>query len=92
MTVDSDSRSGRLSSAITSENVERGLLAIEEDIRLTIRELISDLGVQKTTIRKNLTENLVMALGFTAIIHKQSDNLHMGDILIRQDQKITSKS
>ncbi|XP_020299181.1 putative uncharacterized protein FLJ37770, partial [Pseudomyrmex gracilis] len=59
--VDSDSRSGRPSSAITPKNVERVRLAIEEDRRLTVRELESDLGIPKTTVWRILTENLAMA-------------------------------
>ena len=56
--VVSDLRSGRPSSTITPENIERVRLPIEEDRRLTVRELERDLGIPKTCVSRILTENL----------------------------------
>ena len=50
--VDSDPRSGRHSLTKTPENIERVRLAIEDDRRLTVRELENDLGIPKTTSEK----------------------------------------
>ena len=47
--VDSDTRSGRPSLATTPENIERVLLAIEGDRRLTVGELENHFGIPKTT-------------------------------------------
>lgn len=60
MSVDSDPRSGRPSSTLTTENIDRVRLAIEEDRRLTVRELENDLGIPKTCVSRILTENLNM--------------------------------
>ena len=45
--VDSDSRSGRLSTTKRQDNIERVGLAIEGDGRFTVRELENDLGILK---------------------------------------------
>ena len=55
--VDSDPRSSRPSNTITPENIDRVRLAIEEDHRLTVRELKSDLETPKTCVSRILTEN-----------------------------------
>lgn len=58
--VDSNPRSGRPSTTKTPGNIERVQLAINEDRRLTVRELECDLGIPKTSVWKILTENLQM--------------------------------
>lgn len=58
--VDSNPRSGRPSTTTTPDNIERVRLAINEDRRLTVRELECDLGIPKTSVWKILTENLQM--------------------------------
>ena len=57
--VDSDPRSGR-PSLTTPENIERVRLAIEGDRRLTVGELINDLGIPKTTVWEILNKILGM--------------------------------
>ena len=47
--VDSDPRSVR-PSLTTPENIERVRLAIEDERRLTLRELENDLGIPKITV------------------------------------------
>lgn len=58
--VDSNSRSGRPSTTKTADNIEGMRLAIEQDRRMTVRELEEDLGIPKTIISEILTENLRM--------------------------------
>ena len=58
--VDCDSRSGRLSTTKTLDNIERVRLAIEGDCRLTVRELENDLGIPKTTAWEILDKILEM--------------------------------
>ena len=58
--VDSDPRSGRASLTTTPENIERVRLAIEGDLRLTVRELENDLGIPKTTVWEILNQILGM--------------------------------
>ena len=58
--VDSDSCSGRPSTTKTADNIERVRLAIEQDRRMTVRELGEDLGIPKTIISEILTKNLGM--------------------------------
>ena len=58
--VDSDSRSGRPSTTKTLNNIGRVRLAIEDDRRLTVRELENDLGIPKTTVWEILNKILGM--------------------------------
>ena len=58
--VDSDFRSSRPSTTKTLDNIERVRLAIEEDHRMTVRELEEDLGIPKPIIWEILTSNLQM--------------------------------
>lgn len=58
--VDSDPRSGRPSTTKTLDNIERVRLAIEQDRRMTVRELEEDIGIPKTIIWEILTSNLQM--------------------------------
>lgn len=58
--MESDERSGRPSTARNAENVERVRAAINENRRLTIRELEEDLGIQKSSICTILHEDLKM--------------------------------
>ena len=58
--VDSDPCSGRTSLTRTPENIERVRLAIEGDLRLTVRELDNDLGIPKITIWEILNKILGM--------------------------------
>ncbi|XP_018373096.1 PREDICTED: putative uncharacterized protein FLJ37770 [Trachymyrmex cornetzi] len=58
--VDSESRSGRPSTTKTLDNIERVRLAIEQDRRMTVRELEEELGIPKTIIWEILTSNLQM--------------------------------
>jgi len=58
--VDSDSRSGRPATGKTSDNVERVRVAIEQDRRLTVRELEGDLAIPKSTVYRILSEDLGM--------------------------------
>ncbi|KAL4105054.1 hypothetical protein QTP88_020329 [Uroleucon formosanum] len=58
--VASDPRSGRPSTGKTSDNVECVRAAIEQDHRLTTRELEDDLGIPKSTVHRILTEDLGM--------------------------------
>ena len=58
--VDSYSRSGRPSTTKTLDNIERVRLAIEEDRRLSVRELENDLGIPKTTVWEILNKILGM--------------------------------
>ena len=58
--VNSDSRSGRPSTTKALDNIERVWLAIEQDRRVTVRELEGDLGIPKTIIWEISTSNLQM--------------------------------
>ena len=49
--VDSDSRSGRLSTTKTLDNIDRVRLAIEGDRRLTVREPENDVRIPNTVAR-----------------------------------------
>ena len=61
LSMDSDPRFVRPSTSKTVENVERVQAAINENRRLTVRELEEDLAIPKTTIAKILTEDLGMS-------------------------------
>lgn len=50
MSIDSDPRLGRHSSILTTENIDRVRLAIEEDRCLTVHELENDLKIPKTCV------------------------------------------
>ena len=56
--VERDRRSGRPSTSRTPENVESVLAAINENRRLTVRELEEDLGISRTIVSQILTEDL----------------------------------
>jgi len=56
--VESDQRSGRPSTSRTPENVESVWAAINENRRLTVRELEEDLGIPWTIVSQILTEDL----------------------------------
>ena len=58
--VESDPRSGRPSTTTTTENIERVRLAINQDRRLSVRKLESELGIPKSNVWNILTENLQM--------------------------------
>jgi len=55
---ESDQRSGRPSTSRIPEYVERVRAAINENRRLTVRELEEDLGIPRTTVSQILTEDL----------------------------------
>ncbi|XP_076062446.1 protein GVQW3-like [Oratosquilla oratoria] len=57
----SDPRSGRSSASKTSKNVGSVKTAINENRRLTIRELEDDLGIPRTSVSEILTEDVGMA-------------------------------
>ncbi|KAJ8960004.1 hypothetical protein NQ318_009440, partial [Aromia moschata] len=67
--VNSDPRSGRPSSTVTPKNIERVRFVTEEDRRLTVRELESDLEIPETRV-SILTENLGMTRVFAKFIPK----------------------
>lgn len=79
--VDSDPRSGRPSTTTTPDNVERVRVAIEQDRRLTVRELEDDLGIPKSTIWRILTEHLAMtrvcAKFIPKLLSEQQKNLRL---------------
>jgi transposase len=55
--VESDQRSGRPSTSRTPENVESVQATINENRRLTVRELEEDLGIPWTIVSQILTED-----------------------------------
>lgn len=61
ISVESDERSGRPLTARNTENVERVRAAINENRRLTVRELEEDLGIQKSSVCNILHEDLKMS-------------------------------
>ena len=56
--VESNQRSGRPSARRTPENVESVRAAINENRRMTVRELEEDLGIPRTIVSRILTEDL----------------------------------
>ena len=56
--VESDRHSGRPSTSRTPEKVESVRAAINENRRLTVRELEEDLGIPRTIVSQILTEDL----------------------------------
>jgi transposase len=76
--VESDQRSGRPSTSRTPENVESVRAAINEDRRMTVRELEEDLGIPRTVVSRILTEDLgkkrVAANLFHGSCHKSRKN------------------
>ena len=56
--VESDRLSGRPSTSRTPENVESIRAAINENQRLTVRELEEGLGIPQTIVSQILTEDL----------------------------------
>jgi len=56
--VESNRRSGRPSTSRTPKNVESVRAAINENRRLTLRELEEDLGIPQTIVSQILTEDL----------------------------------
>jgi AraC-like DNA-binding protein len=56
--VESDRRYGRPSTNRTPKNVERFQTAINENRRLTLREIEEDLGIPRTIVSRILTEDL----------------------------------
>ncbi|KAL2740930.1 hypothetical protein V1478_001071 [Vespula squamosa] len=63
-----ESESIIIRSSILVENIERVRLAIKENRRLTIRQLMDDLGVPKTIIIEILIQNLQMSRLFTRFV------------------------
>jgi len=59
--VESDPRSGRPLTAKTPENVERVRVLINQNRRLTVREIEEDLGIPKTVVSKILSQDLGMS-------------------------------
>ncbi|XP_033213789.1 protein GVQW3-like [Belonocnema kinseyi] len=58
--VDSDPRSDRHSTGTSSDNVECVCVAVEQDRRLTVRQLEDELKIPKSTVWRISTENLGM--------------------------------
>ncbi|GFV93095.1 protein GVQW3 [Trichonephila clavipes] len=55
--VDSDPRSDRPSTGTSSHNVECVRVAVEQDLRLTVREVEDEIRIPKSTVWRILTEN-----------------------------------
>ena len=68
--VNSDPRSGLPSLTTTPENIGRVRLAIEGDLRLTVRELENDIGIPKTTVCEILNKILGMTRVYAKFIPK----------------------
>ncbi|GFT44632.1 histone-lysine N-methyltransferase SETMAR [Trichonephila clavipes] len=79
--VDSDPRSGRPSTGTSSHNVERVRVAVEQDRRLTVRELEDEIRITKSTVWRILTENLgmtrVCAKFIPKLLSDQQKNLRL---------------
>ena len=91
--VDSDPRSSRPLLTTTPKNIERVRLAIEDDRRLTVRELENDLGIPKTTVWEILNKILGMTRVCAKFIPKLltteqlNNNLHSGSIQTSHGRK-----
>ncbi|GFW64307.1 hypothetical protein TNCV_273311 [Trichonephila clavipes] len=55
-----DNRHVEFSEGTSSHNVERVRVAVEQDRRLTVRELEDEIRIPKSTVWRILTENLGM--------------------------------
>ncbi|XP_033224050.1 protein GVQW3-like [Belonocnema kinseyi] len=77
--VESDPRSGRPPTGTSSDNVERVRVAVEQDRRLTVRELEDELGISKSTVWRILTKSL----GITRVCALISGNIDIS-ILFNQ--------
>ncbi|GFW53215.1 protein GVQW3 [Trichonephila clavipes] len=79
--VDSDPRSGRPSTGTLSHNIERVRVAVEQDRRLTVRELEDEIRIPKSTVWRILTENLgmtrVCAKFIPKLLSDQQKNLRL---------------
>ena len=58
--VEDDARSGRPSSTRTEDNVERVRQKVREDRRMTVRMVAYELGINRETVWKIITEDLEM--------------------------------
>ena len=58
--VEDDSRSGRPSTSRTDDNVERVKQVVRADRRMTVRMIASELGINRDTVWKIITEDLGM--------------------------------
>ena len=58
--VEDDARSGRPSSSRTEDNVERVRQKVREDRRMTVRMVAYELGINRETVWKIITEDLEM--------------------------------
>ncbi|KAG5312567.1 CBX5 protein, partial [Acromyrmex insinuator] len=68
VSVDSHRRVGRPSTSRTAANIERVRVAIKENRCLTVRQLVENLGIPKTTLSRILVEDL----GITRVCPKKS--------------------
>lgn len=59
-TVEDMPRTGRPTTSSTTENIERVREAIDEDRRITVRELEEDLGIPRSSIHRIIHEDLQM--------------------------------
>lgn len=75
--VESDPHPGRPVTAKTPENVERIRVLINQNRRLTVREIEEDLGIPKTIVSEILSQDLGMSRVFAKFIPR----------LLTEDQK-----
>ncbi|GFX85027.1 protein GVQW3 [Trichonephila clavipes] len=79
--VDSDPHSGRPLTGTSSHNVERVRVTIEQDRRLTVRELEDEIRIPKSIVWRILTENLgmtrVSAKFIPKLLSDQQKNLRL---------------
>ncbi|KAG5325339.1 CBX5 protein, partial [Pseudoatta argentina] len=66
VSVDSHRRVGRPSTSRTAANIERVRVAIKENRCLTVRQLVENLGIPKTTLSRILVEDLGITRCHTA--------------------------
>ncbi|CAK9827830.1 Protein GVQW3, partial [Anthophora retusa] len=91
--VESDPCSGRPSSTKTPENVERIRTVINENRRLTVREIGNDLGIPKTIVSEILSKDLGMSrLNSKFVPHRLTDDQKLNRIghcrdIIRETQR-----
>ena len=58
MSVDSEARSGRPSTSQNKEMIEKVRQIVMEDRRLTIREIVEEMGISRGSVHSILTEDL----------------------------------
>ena len=69
--VTEEERSGRPATSRTEENIAEVRQILRENCRLTVRGIAKEVNIDRETVRKILTEDLVMRKVFAKMVPKE---------------------